>query len=174
MMVEKFSKYNRDKLVNTIIETRKEILEALRLKSDNLDREVYNKAERKIIKQEIREIAEMVSMKDVFIKNLKQLDRIKKIGDNTPFSTVYRTRRDAINILHDIRNDIIATQYDEEELAIVEQELNDVELMITDKDRLVVGKARQELLIEASPAELKRMNPHLGRFFKMDIDPNID
>lgn len=157
-----------DKRVNTIIEIRKEILEALRKKSDNIDRLIFTREQQKVARQEIREIAEMVSEKDALMEKLKQLCKVSKKRHNQTFCLIYEVRREVADVLHKIKANIVAEQYDKEELEIVLKELKEFELILDEKDRLVGGQARGIILKDATSDELKEINPHLSKYFCMD------
>ena len=64
----KFSKSNKEKRVNTIIEIRKEILEMLRDLNTDLGWEVTNPEDRAKIDNEVREIAKIISSKDAYME----------------------------------------------------------------------------------------------------------
>lgn len=162
------NKDDKNKIINTIIEIRKDILIVLRKKCDNIDRLIDNESQQSIARQEIREIAEMVSEKDSIMEKLKQLNNQKKCGYNQTFSLIYSVRDDIIDTINSIKSNIVVAQYDEEELEIVYKELKEFELMIKDKDRLVASLARGEILKNATSEELSRINPHLSKYFCMD------
>lgn len=168
MIYETMSEQREDKEINTIIEIRKDILVTLRKQSDNIDRIINNKSEQSIAKQEIKEIAEMVSEKDALMAELRQLNKVPKSAYNQTFSLIYSVRNEVISAIHKIESNIIATQYDEEELRIVFKELKEFELMIKEKDRIFAGQARGQVLKTATLDELNRINPHISRYFCID------
>ena len=67
------SSENREWLINIIIGIRKEVLTKLRALVDSFDREKYTLAQRKVIRQEITEIAELVREKDSADKKREEL-----------------------------------------------------------------------------------------------------
>ena len=100
MKKKKFSRKNKDKKVNTIIEIRKEMLQILHNLSENLDRELFTSTQRNTIKAEIREIAEMIRDKDKLMKrveNLGPISRSERVIDN---NLIEQTRKNVISLLH--------------------------------------------------------------------------
>lgn len=178
MKKKKFSRKNKDKKVNTIIEIRKEMLQILHNLSENLDRELFTSTQRNTIKAEIREIAEMIRDKDKLMKrveNLGPISRSERVIDN---NLIEQTRKNVISLLHKKRKSIVATQYDLEELEIVDNELTDAEKLIFEKDRIVNKVINRNHEDEKEnvhirkyfniPEEKPKINPHLQRYFKVD------
>lgn len=178
MKKKKFSRKNKDKKVNTIIEIRKEMLQILHNLSENLDRELFTSTQRNTIKAEIREIAEMIRDKDKLMKrveNLGPISRSERVIDN---NLLEQTRKNVISLLHKKRKSIVATQYDLEELEIVDNELTDAEKLIFEKDRIVNKVINRNHEDEKEnvhirkyfniPEEEPKINPHLQRYFKVD------
>jgi len=61
-----------NKSINTKIEVRKEILEIIHKKYDNICVGDYNSEELEVIQKELKEIAEMVRDKDKYIELMKE------------------------------------------------------------------------------------------------------
>ncbi|MBQ3408412.1 MAG: hypothetical protein IJH12_04310 [Clostridia bacterium] len=167
----KYSEDKRDWLINIIIDIRKDVLQLLRAKSDGLDREVYTKAEMTAITQEIKEIAKMVSEKDSFMNRFEELGDVltnkqEKIADGL----IDKIRAEIIVMLKNIRNDFCTMEYIDE-YPIIDRELKDIELLISDKDRLVQTKVQGYY---ASSKSGVKKNPYISKYFKIDNNPNIE
>mgnify|MGYP007056163808 CR=1 FL=1 len=169
MKNKKFSRNNKNKRVNTIIEIRKEVLEMIRSIGDTIDLDLHTEKNQKIIKKELREIAEMVRDKDRLIERLEELKVNKKKIKEDEKSLTNQIKAQVIIMLHARRKNIIATQYDEEELAIIDLELNEIERMVREKERLIKRKNQ-----DGQGKSNGRINPHMSRYFKMDCGPNIE
>mgnify|MGYP007101902445 CR=1 FL=1 len=170
MKNKKFSKHNKDKRINTIIEIRKEVLEAIQFKYNNLDFGKYNEEDRKNIRKELREIAELVRDKDIVVEQLEDFESAVRANKNEKVDLIGETRKQVIKMLHFKRDSIIATQYDQEELGIVHQELKEMEDMVIEKDRLF-GCSQQK---GQCKAENKKRNAHLNKYFNFDAGPNLE
>ena len=154
----------REWLVNIIIGIRKEVLVKLRALMDSFDREKYTFAQRSAISQEIREIAELVSEKDSFMKRREQIQGIPFENKVKKGSLIDITRTEARNLLNEIRNGILAIEYDGE-YAIIDKELSEIELLVGDKDRLIYSRVQ-------SYYAGGKVNPHIAKYFKMDDAPD--
>ena len=168
MTDNKYSKCNRSKRVNTIIEIRKEILYAIHEACEGLDREVYTLDERDTIKKEFRAIAEMIRDKDKFVRRAICLEKISKKERHQPTPLVAWVRQSTMQMISKKRDSIVATQYDDDELEIVKSELEEMELLVTEKDRLrpnFYGYTNEKKCS-------KGCNIHVSRFFNTECEPN--
>lgn len=169
MKNKKFSRHNKDKKVNTIIEIRKEILTTLRDLSEDLDRELFNSKERTKIRRDVREVAEMIRDKDRYMNKVNELDVIPK-NELVPHDKLLRDTRRKIKVMLKYKlGAIVSNQYDVEELEIVEQEIYDAMRLIDEKDRLVI---RRRCCVNTEDNEMW-VNPHLKKHFKMDDGPDM-
>ena len=154
------SSENREWLINIIIGIRKEVLTKLRALVDSFDREKYTLAQRKVIRQEITEIAELVKEKDSAVKKREELRESHFVHSIEEGSLIDEVRKKAIKQLHEIRKNILAIEYDGE-YAIIDKELNDIENLVNDKDKLI--RSRVSTYYRGG-----KMNPYLSKYFKMD------
>lgn len=165
----KYSKDNKNKILNTLIEIRKEILTMLHGLGKDLDRELYNTTEQSRIRQEVKEIAEMVRDKD---KYMDKAELLEPLGKNKMINTdilINETRKKVKALLKYIRDNIVATQYDPEEFKVVEKELEDVKYLVDVKDRIL--RSRNLRIVDGDI--VKRQNPYLRKYFKMEDDPEV-
>lgn len=169
MKDRKFNKHNRDKRINTIIEIRSEILTMLRDLGKDLDNGLYASNQRDEIRQEIKEIAQMVRNKDGYMERIKELKPISKNERKINTDLITETRKKAIALLKLKRDNIVATQYDSEELEIIEKEIEETKLLIKEKDRFII-RAKSKL---EKDEKVKKRNPYLSKYFKRDDDPEL-
>lgn len=169
MKNKKVCRCNKYKETNTIIEIRKEMLEMMRGFIDDLDsKHSINSQEKSLIKAEVMQIAEMIRDKDKLMLKLEDLSIQDKKDRKVDNETIKETRKKIIESLRKKKDSIIATQYDSEELEIVENELGDVEKLIVEKDRLLVKPS-----LESKKDKKSKINPHLKSFFKMDTENEL-
>jgi len=169
MKNKKVCRCNKYKKTNTIIEIRKEMLEIMREFIDDLDnKHSINSQEKSLIMAEVMQIAEMIRDKDKLMPKLEDLSIQDKKNRKVDNETIKETRKKIIESLRKKKDSIIATQYDSEELEIVENELGDVEKLIVEKDRLLVKPS-----LESEKDKKSKINPHLKRFFKMDTENEL-
>ena len=169
MKRKRFSWYDRDKRVNTIIEIRKEMLYEIRKISEGLDREIYTLNERSIARRELRAIAEMIRDKDKLMRIAYVLPKISKNDREKNIPIVSKMREFVIKIFYNKKNDIIATQYDKEELEIVHKELKEMETLVIEKDRIRPKRGKE--IFENTE---KRQNPYLNKYFNMEMNHSLD
>jgi len=156
-----------NKRVNTIIEIRKQILEMLHSLCTDIDNEFYKSKERSIIKKDVVEIAEMVRDKDMYMKALDNFGNKCKKDNSQNTKNIKDIRSRVIALLHQKNDSIVATQYDNEEFGIISSELKDLEKMIMVKDKLLLDTNVQLV----NDKKLKKVNPFISKFFKMDAGP---
>lgn len=156
----------REWLINIIIGIRKEVLTELRNLCESFDREKYTTVQRKVISQEIREIAELVSEKDSAIKRLEELKNSKYENTVKEGSLVDIVRKKVINLLKKIRLNILAIEYDGE-YSIIDRELEEIEKIVKEKDRLVRSKV-QDFYRGGT------RNPYISKYFKMEDTQGIE
>ena len=163
-MKEKFKTCNstREKIFNTTVEIRKEVMTKIRDYGESLDREKYAKVERDMIRQEGKEIAKMIAEKDRYMNFLALLERDPNTETVKGVGKIYNTRADIVNILKNIQEAIVATQYDKVELQIVERELREMGLLIRNKDRLIRSKAK-DIMFENRAR--RKPNPYILKYF---------
>ena len=164
LMKEKFKTCNstREKIFNTTVEIRKEVMTKIRDYGESLDREKYAKVERDMIRQEGKEIAKMIAEKDRYMNFLALLERDPNTETVKGVGKIYNTRADIVNILKNIQEAIVATQYDKVELRIVERELHEMGLLIRNKDRLIRSKAK-DIMFENRAR--RKPNPYILKYF---------
>lgn len=156
----------RDWLINIIIGIRKEVLSKLRALSDSFDREIYTTAQRNVISQEIREIAEMVSEKDSIMKKRENLNNVKYTPGVEGNNLIEITRAKVIELLNAIREGVLVIDYDGE-YSIVDKELSDIESLVKNKDEIVHSK------ILSCNTE-RKTNPHVNKYFKISDAPEYE
>lgn len=155
---------NTEKILCAIIQIRKRILHAIREKCDGMEREVYTRAERECASKEYRAVAELIRDKDELTPRALRLPKIREKDRINLHPIIEKVRLDAIGIVQEKRNNIVATQYDEEELAVVEKELDEIELLIKEKDRI-----RPRFITDICGNEgAQNYNPHLNNFFSCE------
>ena len=167
MKNKKICRSNKYKETNTIIEIRKEMLEMMREFTDDLgSKHSINSQEKSLIKAEVIQIAEMIRDKDKLMLKLEDISVEGKNDRKIDDEIIKDTRKKIIDLLRKKKDSVVATQYDSEELEIVENELKDVEKLIIEKDRLIVKQS-----LESPKNKKSEINPHLKRFFKMNPEP---
>lgn len=155
----KYSSNNENKLSNTKIELRKEVLNDVRALCDKVKEERYSEHEFKILIQELKEIAEMIRDKDSMMEVRQELKSRKSTIRNSEAIIEVRNR-----IMEQIKNkkDITVNQYDAEELEVILQEVKEMIELIQDKD--VIMKALEQKKVEVQFGE----NKSVSKFFKFN------
>lgn len=168
MKNRKFSKKN-DKEKNTIIEIRKEILIMLRGLSKDLDRELYNSAERTKINEEVKEIALLIRDKDMYTKRMKNLQPLSKEEKYVKDDLIRETRKKVRALLKLKIDAIVPGQYDQEELSIVYDEIEGAKQLVYEKDRLIIHKSKKD-----EENDRPKVNPHLAKYFKKNLNQDSE
>ena len=167
MRKRKFLKSDIDtKRAFTIIEIRKQILADIAKKYDNIDRDVYTAEERKIIGNELKSHAEMVRDKDFLMEVVYSLKKISRKEKQRPAPLVEMVRESVIDMLRRKWNGTRAEYYDSDELPIVQKELEEIETLIIEKDRV-------RPTFHGIAHEKKGKNAHVNKFFNLDLEPNV-
>lgn len=155
----KYSANNENKLSNTRIELRKEVLKDIRRLCDKVATERYSEQELKIIIKELKEIAEMIRDKDSMMEVRQELEsRKNKIPQS---ELIIQVRKQIIETIK-LKKDVIVGQYDSEELEVVGQNVDEMIGLIQDKDSIM------EVLNQKKVAPKSRENPHISKIFKLD------
>ena len=138
----------------------------LRALSDSYDREIYTMSQKNAIELEIREIAELVSEKEKALERRESINRSVYVPEVKEGSLVDMVRKDALKLLKEIKEGILAVEYDGE-YAIVDRELSELADLIKDKDRLIRSKVQY---FYRGGTE----NPHLKEYFKMESAQEVE
>ena len=169
MKNRKFSKKNKDKKIHTIIEVRKEILTMLRDISIDVASELSESSGKDKVLLDVKEIAEMIKDKDRYIDKVNELEVIPKSQKYVKDSLIRETRERIKKLLKNKLDSIVATQYDAEELVIVQKEIGDARHLVDEKDRLVIRCKRSINAKKNSTG----VNPYLKKYFNMDDGPDM-
>ena len=130
----KYSANNENKLSNTKIELRKAVLNDIRELCDKVKSERYSEQALTVIIQELKEIAEMIRDKDSMMQIREKLESRKS---TIKLSELIIEIRHRISEIIKTKRDVTVNQYDEEELEVVRQEVEEMIELIQDKDLIM-------------------------------------
>ncbi len=136
---------------NTIFHIRNAMLKIMHEYAENLDSEVYNTEQRKSIKAEIKEIAEMVRDKDIYMKTLGELKPIAT-SNNGVDDKIQKRDSAIITLLSNCKIDIS----DISEINMKDIDFDDCKLTISKTE----NKHHKERTIYLNKACMKAINDY--------------
>ncbi|MBR2744730.1 MAG: hypothetical protein IKE01_05505 [Clostridia bacterium] len=166
MINSKFKARNITKKANTIVDIRIEILTAIRKIKESLDREKYFRAEMTMAYEELEAIAKLVRDKDMYMEYYHRLYQISSKDRDVNEPLIEEMRALVLKFIRDKRANITMKDYDKIERPIVFSELDDVEKLIIEKDRLIPKNKYSTLR--------RKDNPHIERYFNLDIESDVE